>query len=204
MHWQSLWNMLAFLFFIGTAMASSQTERQIADYITKLETNDIQQIVICQDDDCSTDIFADSTYKEDGLLSPLVIVTNRLTVGSLVADLRKMLSERVPLEDMPFSGILAYQVFVTKQEVFLVTHVFLGEEGIVAASICRRQNDGFCLVSGDMILVKAPFFSKTIQCLMEKFDKDGMSTHKGEQGACRSIRTNGIRGKRNEKATDKP
>ena len=155
-------------------VASEDTvgEKKIADYIAKLDAKDIQQVVVCQENDVETDPFADSTRKDDGQLLPLVTVTNRVGMDSLVADLKAGLSKRVPLEDLPFSGILSYQVFVTKQKSFLVTHVILGEEGIVAASVGRSQNKGFRLVSEDMILVKSPSFSKTIQRLMGKNESE--------------------------------
>ncbi len=163
-----LWCLL-FVGVGGVAMASSKTEKMIADYIAKLDAKDIQQVVICQEKYVETDLFADdSTRNDDDQLLPLATVTNRADIDSLVADLKGGLSKRVSLGDLPFSGILSYQVYVTKQKTFLVTKVILGEEGIVAASIGRRQNKGFRLTSDDMILVKSPSFSKTIQRLMNK------------------------------------
>lgn len=191
MCWQGTSCLIFVYLFIIAGMVSSQTDQKIADYIDKLEAKDIQMVVICQDEYVEKDLFGDfehkvsaqenddqlvplfgdfkykgSARKNDVQLFPIVAVTNRVVIDPLADALKSGLSERVSLEDLPFSGILSYQVFVTRQKYLLITHVIRGEDGIVAASIGKRHKKGYRLVGEDMILITSQSFSKKIQQLM--------------------------------------
>ena len=155
----------------GALAASPCAETQLVAAVAALNPDAVQEVVLCRADQPAGDVFAGVTADQEPLLTPMAAITSRLEVARLVDELRSALVCPVPVGEMPFSGTLSFQVFATQSDTLVITHVIIGEAGIVAVSLGSRSPPGFRQSSG-LLLLKSPAFAACVRALMDQSEKE--------------------------------
>lgn len=156
---------------VGSFAALPCAETQLVAAVADLNPGAVQEVVLCRADPPAGDVFAGVTADQEPLLTPMASITSRFDVARLVDELRSALVCPVSVGEMPFSGTLSFQVFVTQRDTLVITHVILGEAGIVAVSMGSRAPPGFRQSSG-LLLLKSPAFAARVRAMMEHSENE--------------------------------